>query len=350
MGPEAVADDLDGATVAGSSARSPTIATSATGATAKSRAMSHWAKNVGWRGATSMTPAGRARRPRDTGSHQSTQRGAAGRWRPSPRPTASRCPGGRADGRRASRRRRPCRRSRHPGRRSGRGSSRRARAPRRTSAHRRSPRTGRAGLRRGPRSPRGRRRPIARPSFQERRSRPSAVRRPAEERVRGTRRDPPVALGGIGIDGREGRRGIGERRDREPVPGRQRLVVAGRLGPFGPPREEDRPSRGEPRATSARVEPEPRATSWSNRTRLRIVVSSQLPAAVTPYARRTAPRGRRRPARTARTSAAVQVNVAPSTPSVSASRLAANVPSGRTRSRVHEVEDARCDVRISPPR
>ena len=49
--------------------------------------------------------------------------------------------------------------------------------------------------------------------------------------------DPvPVRLGGVG--GRQGNGGIAERRDREPVPGRERLVVAGGLRPLGSALEE----------------------------------------------------------------------------------------------------------------
>ena len=81
-------------------------------------------------------------------------------------------------------------------------------------------------------------------------------------------------------------RGVRERGDREPVPGREHLVVArrlrprGRAGAAGAARAVGQPV-GDLRRRRARTAP---PSSASPRTRDRIVRPSQLPASVTPYA------------------------------------------------------------------
>ena len=102
--------------------------------------------------------------------------------RPWPRPRAGRCPGATGAGRRAPRRRRPCRGSRRPGRRSGPGSRRpvsRAATNQRSSAvasyRARSPSAMQAWSSSVPAW-------RARPSFHERRKRPSGPRSTASSR------------------------------------------------------------------------------------------------------------------------------------------------------------------------
>ena len=65
-----------------------------------------------------------------------------------------------------------------------------------------------------------------------------------------------VARGPRRVRRREGRSRIGERRDREPVPGRQRLAVTGRLWPLAAAGEEQRPGLGQPRRDLGRRDPE----------------------------------------------------------------------------------------------
>ena len=210
-----------------------------------------------------------------------------------------------------------CRRIRRPDRRSGRGRGPSARGPSRTIARRRSPRRGRAGPRRGACSPRGRPgRSRGRPSTTGP-GQPSAREEAAQDRL--GRADGRVREARLPEEPAR----VGERPDREPVPGGERLVVALRLRPGRAPLEQRRPraarapsSSAGSRAVGRRVE--------SGQTRERIVRPSQLPSSVTPYAARN---GSASAPRTSRISAAVQMNVSPSTPSVSASWLAANAPS-----------------------
>ena len=106
-------------------------------------------------------------------------------------------------------------------------------------------------------------------------------------------------------------RGIGERRDRQPVPRRERLVVARRLRPLG---RGARAARSGPRQASATSARDRRIASPSSSSADARQDRAALPVAVVGHAvRRREERARRRRARRG-SRRRVQVNVAPSTP------------------------------------
>ena len=110
--------------------------------------------------------------------------------------------------------------------------------------------------------------------------RPTVLPRPPQRRRRGVEQ---AAADGPAARDRRGRVALlpeqptrlGEGRDGQPVPGRERLVVAGRLRPR-------RPARQQPRARPRRVAASPERHRRARLTRDRIVTPSQLPSSVTP--------------------------------------------------------------------
>ena len=160
----------------------------------------------------------------------------------------------------------------------------------------------------------------ARPPTPGRPSRSGRAGRRAAGGARGAARRRPsraaIAARSLAVRPRAGRLeraiGVGKRRDREPVPARERLVVAGRL------RRVARRLEQRPRAVASRRPRRPASSGSSSpssssvRTRRRIVRPSQLPV-VGHVVRGPEEPARRRPER-ARTSSAVQTKVAPSSP------------------------------------
>ena len=118
-------------------------------------------------------------------------------------------------------------------------------------------------------------------------ARPAVLPRPTERAV-GAQQPADDRLGRAGrrrdvVRPRECPTRLREGRDGQPVPGRERLVVAGGLGPLESPSQQSAARAALSRsATSASANPYASARAASSRTRDRMVTPSQLPSSVTP--------------------------------------------------------------------